>query len=835
MVLASACGSGGDGGGTSPDDHDYSIIISTSTSTLAFPAGGSGTVTITITRGGGFTGTVSLAAEGLPAYATGSFSPATLTGTATTSTLTLHVDAAASPATYRFTVRASASGVGDALSYPIDCTITAPVGFTLAPTSSTIGMIQGVSGTVGIGITRTGGFTGAITLALEGAPAGITGSFDPNPAPGTQATLTVTAQPTTATGTYPLTIRGTATGAPERTTTVTLTVYDASIAGFTLSLSTGSLAIAKGGSGTVIVTITRSGGFTGPVTLASEGHPTGVTPIFDANPATGNTSNLLLEVSSQVPAGAYPITIRGEAAGLTRRVTLDLRVEEGSGFSVALAPASVTLAPGTSAQVVTVTINRTGGFAGEVALSATGVPANVTGTFSPQSTTGSSAQWTLTAAAGAAPGNSTVTVHGTATGMTEQTANLALTVVAAGTSMTWRFCAPNAAPAFFAYQDGVSAFVAVPPAGDGSYTMSMAAARGAVVFVQPGLPTLPEAPAFRTISRSPQRATSSGYTTTVLYATNAELQALSQSYCPSPVNTKTLSGAVANIVGDVYLVALGGGLFIGLDATAVNYLLTKVQDGPRDLVAGSARMVGEGAEPTRLIIRRDINLANGSTIPLLDFGSTEAFATASAILTFAGLASGTSSEVMLGFATANGTATLIGSLEAQPAASRTWFGIPDTRTRAGDLHAIEVHAFLDNRDFYATLFSRDVGARTITFAPEAPLPNVGVLATTPVTRLRAAGTCGAPGSALSGVTTATYSQSDRAWTLSETAAYLGASPNYDLRTLALTGLTGWNEFLFGVQSGSQVQWYVECNGGGGSVATDGTLVQWLDFKGTLVP
>lgn len=62
--------------------------------------------------------------------------------------------------------------------------------------------------TVSIEITRQGGFTEPITLSLEGAPAGVTASFDPNPATEQESQVTLEAPPTLATGNYTLQVRG---------------------------------------------------------------------------------------------------------------------------------------------------------------------------------------------------------------------------------------------------------------------------------------------------------------------------------------------------------------------------------------------------------------------------------------------------------------------------------------------------------------------------------------------------------------------------------------------------------------------------------------------------
>jgi endoglucanase len=95
-------------------------------------------------------------------------------------------------------------------------------------------------------------------------------------------------------------------------------------------------------------------------------------------------------------------------------------------FSHSAAPSAVTVNRGASASS-TITITRAGGFAGPVALSASGLPAGVTATFTPASVTGASSTVTFTAATAAALGPASVTITGTGGGLT-RTATINLTV-----------------------------------------------------------------------------------------------------------------------------------------------------------------------------------------------------------------------------------------------------------------------------------------------------------------------------------------------------------------------------------------------------------------------
>jgi hypothetical protein len=78
---------------------------------------------------------------------------------------------------------------------------------SITPSSATVAH-NGGSTTYTVTITRTGGFSSALTLSASGLPAGVTGTFSPNPASGSSSTLTVTATRALAKGTYPFTVTG---------------------------------------------------------------------------------------------------------------------------------------------------------------------------------------------------------------------------------------------------------------------------------------------------------------------------------------------------------------------------------------------------------------------------------------------------------------------------------------------------------------------------------------------------------------------------------------------------------------------------------------------------
>lgn len=151
-------------------------------------------------------------------------------------------------------------------------------------------------------------------------------------------------------------------------------------------------------------------------------------------------------------------------------------------FVVTLSTPTLTLAPGAT-QTIIVTVTRTGGFTGAVALTAAPLPANVTATLAPASLASGVTTSTLTLIAGAAAVNgvSAITVTGTATGISNQSAGLQFTIAT-----------PVQGPASFTIAPSVTGFVS-PPAATLAHIPTIGITRdagytGAITFSVTGLP-----------------------------------------------------------------------------------------------------------------------------------------------------------------------------------------------------------------------------------------------------------------------------------------------------------------------------------------------------------
>jgi subtilase family serine protease len=203
-----------------------SFTLSDSPSSLTITQGGSGgTSTITVHDVGGFTGSVSLAASGLPSGVTAVFSP---TSTTSTSTLTLTASSTATTGTSTVTITGTSGTLVASTTLALTVSATATANFTISASPSTLTVNQGSNGTSTITITSQNSFSSATALTATGLPTGVTAAFVPTsvtpPANGSATSvLTLTASSTATLGAATVTVTGTS-GTLTHSATIALTV-----------------------------------------------------------------------------------------------------------------------------------------------------------------------------------------------------------------------------------------------------------------------------------------------------------------------------------------------------------------------------------------------------------------------------------------------------------------------------------------------------------------------------------------------------------------------------------------------------------------------------------
>jgi hypothetical protein len=283
------------------------FTLSAASSSVTLAPGASATDAISVAPSNGFTSAVSFSASGFPSGASGSFSP---TSSASGTTLNIATTSAVTAGTYPIVITASAPGTGNSNpfsnSVKVSLVISAPKtpGFTLAAASNPLTLQQNAGGTDNVSVTPVNGFSGNVSLAVSGAPSGVSTGFAGN-------LLIVFPAASATTGTYPLTITGTS-GAT--TATMTLPLVITAGATFSLSPAATSITVPHGSSGTDVITVKPANGFTSAVSFAASNLPAGVTASF--SPASSaSSSTLTLSAASSAKAGTYTITITATAPG----------------------------------------------------------------------------------------------------------------------------------------------------------------------------------------------------------------------------------------------------------------------------------------------------------------------------------------------------------------------------------------------------------------------------------------------------------------------------------------------------------------------------------------
>jgi subtilase family serine protease len=304
-----------------------SFTLSASPSSVTVTQGGTGTSTISVADVGGFSGSVTLAASGLPSGVTAAFGTNPTTGT---SVLTLTASSTATTGAATVTITGTSGSLTATTSIALTVSATASPSFTLSASPSSLTVTQGSSGTSTISVTDKNGFTGSVTLAASGLPSGVTAAFGTNPTTGSSV-LTLTASSTATTGTSTVTITGTS-GSLTATTTIALTVSVASASkNFTLSLSPSSFTIDDNGSVSTTLTITSTGGFHSAVTLSVNKFPTDVSATASANPVTppangSTTVTLTWSATRRAPTGTTTIELIGTSGSITNEIPVTITV-----------------------------------------------------------------------------------------------------------------------------------------------------------------------------------------------------------------------------------------------------------------------------------------------------------------------------------------------------------------------------------------------------------------------------------------------------------------------------------------------------------------------------
>lgn len=206
--------------------------LSVAPSPLTVQADGVAQATVSISRQS-FGGTIDFSLDNPPGGITGTFNPASTTGLSTV--VTIIVAGSVAPGNYNVTIRGTANdlpSIAEPFAFVGSRSTTLALMVTPTPTialgvsPTPISIQQGGNGQSTVTISRTN-FGNPVTLNATGQPANMGVTFNPQPATGTQSTATVTVAASVPTGSYPVTITGTASGVTNAQATLTVNVTQA--------------------------------------------------------------------------------------------------------------------------------------------------------------------------------------------------------------------------------------------------------------------------------------------------------------------------------------------------------------------------------------------------------------------------------------------------------------------------------------------------------------------------------------------------------------------------------------------------------------------------------
>jgi len=303
-------------------------------------------------------------------------------------------------------------------------TVTAAASFALSNSGNISFEASATAGnTATITVTPSNGFTGAVALTCADtmtptnptspATCAVTPSVTISGASAQNATLTVNTTATTTAGAYAVTVTGVS-GSISMPTTVDATVT-AYVPPPTFSLSNNgpiSFEASASTGNTATISVTPANGFTGAVNLTcavttTPANPTspatcGVTPSVTITGAASQNATLTVTTTTTTTAGAYAVTVTGSSGAISAPTTVTANVTAYVAPSFALTNSgNITVVPGaTTGNTATITVTPSGGFTGNVTLTAavttspkgaTELPTFSFGTTSPVDITGATA------------------------------------------------------------------------------------------------------------------------------------------------------------------------------------------------------------------------------------------------------------------------------------------------------------------------------------------------------------------------------------------------------------------------------------------------------------
>jgi hypothetical protein len=317
-ALLMSCGIAGSGEEKqgSGDQSQWTLTATLSRPNLTVQHGSTDTTTLIITRGGGFTGDVQIASIETPGITTVISTPVTV-GSVTTAKISV-TPGTASDVVYTIPIPLQIDSKVDNLNSHLDLSlnVTRKNGFwTTAPTTMSVAR-GGASGPTRVTFTKTG-FTDDVTMSLplfNGAPAGITATFSPNPIVGdTVTSMTILIDSSVPEGSYSVGVRCNG-GGYQGTAPLTITVTAA--AGLSMNAVTNPVLVARGGQSGTLINLVRTNLTAGITPTVTSTLPAGVTVTFGPPTSFGPTISMNVATTLAATPGTFTVSVTSGGVGV---------------------------------------------------------------------------------------------------------------------------------------------------------------------------------------------------------------------------------------------------------------------------------------------------------------------------------------------------------------------------------------------------------------------------------------------------------------------------------------------------------------------------------------
>lgn len=200
---------------------DFSLSASPTSQTVQI--GQSTNYAVTLTPVNDYAGTVNFSVSGLPAGATATFNPASITTSGTTSLL-VSTSASTLAGSYPLVITGADGVRTHSITVDLEVSTQPTADFAISAAPASITVKRNSSGIETVTVTGLNGFTGTVNLSVSGLPASVTSQFSPASVAGSGTSqLTLTVDHRAQQGAFPFTVTGTS-GSLSHSVNVTLTI-----------------------------------------------------------------------------------------------------------------------------------------------------------------------------------------------------------------------------------------------------------------------------------------------------------------------------------------------------------------------------------------------------------------------------------------------------------------------------------------------------------------------------------------------------------------------------------------------------------------------------------